>query len=296
MKKSKEKNIKMPEISIWDVFVYFIVFCIIGFFIETIYAFITKGVVESRKGFMYGPFCPIYGVGGVLLAIFLQYFKKNNITLFFGGMLIGSVVEYLISFIGETLFNVKWWDYSYMTFNINGRICLLYSIFWGLLAIPFMKIVYVYMQNFASYLEKRMGSVRYAHITSICMTFMMIDCLITMFALRVFSDRLVYTYDIDIADKEEVIEEYQRFITNEQLKEFVDKTFSNEKMLRTFPNLTITKKDGTREFASTFVTSITPYYYKIKPTNETIMYKLSKIKERIINNKFFILPLYVRGN
>lgn len=123
----EKKEIEILGISIWNIFVYFIIFCVLGFLLETVYAFVTKGMVESRQGFIYGPFCPIYGVGGVFLAIFLQYFKKNNFTLFFGGMLIGSIVEYLVSFIGEALFGVKWWDYSYMTFNINGRICLVYS-------------------------------------------------------------------------------------------------------------------------------------------------------------------------
>lgn len=284
MEKNKEKRkIEIFGISIWDIFVYFIVFCIFGFLLETVYAFVTKGVVESRKGFMYGPFCPIYGLGGVVLVIFLRYFQKNNFTLFFGGMLIGSIVEYLISYIGEVFFNVKWWDYSYMTFNINGRICLIYSVFWGLLAIPFMKIVYVYMQNFADYLEKRMGSIRYEKVTAVCMIFMMLDCGITMVALRIFSDRMVYMHDIDVANKEEIIEEYQSLISNEKLKAFTQKAFSDEKMLRTYPNLTITKKDGTREYVSDYVTSVTPYYYKMNIDGGNLMSKLSSLREKMVN-------------
>lgn len=285
---NEKSEFKILGISIWNIFAYFIVFCILGFLLETVYAFVTKGVVESRQGFIYGPFCPIYGVGGVFFAVFLQYFKKNNFTLFFGGMIIGSIVEYLVSFIGEILFNVKWWDYSYMRFNINGRICLLYSIFWGLLAIPFMKIVYVYIQNFANYLEKRLGCVRYKKVTAVCMMFMMCNCFMTMFALKVFSNRLIYTYDIDVANKEEIAQEYQKLVSNEKLKAFTDKVFSNEKMLRTFPNLKITKQDGTKEFASSYITNITPYYYKLKPEDETLIYKLSKIKERIMNKVIWV--------
>lgn len=83
--------------------------------------------------------------------------------------------EYLISFIAEVWFNVKWWDYSYMTFNINGRICLIYSIFWGLLAVPFMKIVYVYMEKFAEYLEQKLGSKKYKRITAMCISLLAVD-------------------------------------------------------------------------------------------------------------------------
>lgn len=280
---ANKKEFKILGISIWHLFIYFTVFCILGFLLETVYAFITKGVVESRKGFMYGPVCPIYGLGGIVLAIFLQYFKKNNFTLFLGGFVIGSVVEYLISFIAEVVFNVKWWDYSYMTFNINGRICLLYSVFWGLLAIPFMKIIYAYIESFVEYLEKKLGSARYRKVATMCISFLAVDFLITMFALRVFSDRLVYMYDIDVANKEEIVAEYEKMVSNEKIKNFTEKAFSNEKMLRTYPNLKITKKDGTNQYASELITDITPYYYKVEAFDNTWMYKLSKLKEKLTN-------------
>lgn len=282
----EDKKGKIFKIDIWKIFAYFIIFCIAGFLLETVYAFVTKGMVESRKGFMYGPFCPIYGVGGVIMFIFLQYFKKNNLTLFFGGALIGSIVEYLVSFVAEYVFNVKWWDYSYMTFHINGRICLVYSIFWGLLAIPFMKIICVYVEEFIQSLEKKCGNVRFKKIIATFMLFLLVDGLVTVFALRIFSDRLVYMNDIDVADKDMVILEYEKLLSNERASNVTQKLFSNEKMLRTFPNLKIAKKDGTVVYVSTLVTNITPYYYKAKPTDETIMYKLSKFKEKIMNLDF----------
>ena len=277
----EDKKGKIFGIDIWKFFAYFIIFCIAGFLLETVYAFVTKGTVESRKGFMYGPFCPIYGVGGVIMFVFLQYFKKNNLTLFFGGALIGSIVEYLVSFVAEHAFNVKWWDYSYMKFHINGRICLIYSIFWGLLAIPFMKIICVYVEEFIQRVEKRCGSIRFKKVIATFMVLLLIDGLVTVFALRIFSDRLVYMNDIDVADKDAVILEYKKLLSNERVSNVTKKLFSNEKMLRTFPNLT--KKDGTTVYVSSLVTSITPYYYKAKPTDETIMYKLSKFREKIMN-------------
>ena len=70
---------------------------------------LTKGVIESRKSFLYGPFCGIYGIGAVIMILGLQRFNKNNYSLFFGGFLIGSVVEYIISWIGEMIFHVVWW-------------------------------------------------------------------------------------------------------------------------------------------------------------------------------------------
>ena len=131
----ENKKLTILGFSIWRLFAYFIIYSIAGYVIETIFGIITKGVWESRQSFLYGPFCAIYGLGAVVMIIFLQYFNKNNNTLFWGGFLIGSVVEYVLSLIGEIVFHAIWWDYSNMPLNLNGRICVFYSIFWGLLAI-----------------------------------------------------------------------------------------------------------------------------------------------------------------
>lgn len=121
MKNKKEKTNKKFTIlgmSIWRVLAYFIIYSILGYLIETLFGLVTKGVIESRQSFLYGPFCAIYGLGAVIMIGLLQYFKKNNFTLFFGGFLVGSVVEYLVSLFGEMMLHVKWWDYSNMPLNI----------------------------------------------------------------------------------------------------------------------------------------------------------------------------------
>ena len=96
-----KKGFTIFGISIWRILAYFIIYSIAGYIIETVFGLLTKGVIESRKSFLYGPFCAIYGVGAVIMIVSLQYFKKNNYTLFFGGFVVGSIVEYLVSLIGE---------------------------------------------------------------------------------------------------------------------------------------------------------------------------------------------------
>ena len=130
MKNKKEKTKKKFTIlgmSIWRVLAYFIIYSILGYLIETLFGLVTKGVIESRQSFLYGPFCAIYGLGAVIMIGLLQYFKKNNFTLFFGGFLIGSVVEYLVSLFGEMMLHVKWWDYSNIPLNINGNLSIGFS-------------------------------------------------------------------------------------------------------------------------------------------------------------------------
>ena len=118
----------MKRKFIWKILIYFIIYSIAGFFIETIYAIFTKGMLESRQSFLYGPFCIVYGIAAIALVLTLSKYKNNNIKLFFYGMLIGCTVEYLASYIGEVVLHVKWWDYSNDFLNINGRTCLYYAI------------------------------------------------------------------------------------------------------------------------------------------------------------------------
>lgn len=125
---SKKEPLKIQGFTITTLLAYFIIYSIIGFIIETIFGILTKGVLESRKSFIIGPFCSIYGLGAVIMILALQKFKKNNYTLFFGGFLVGSIIEYVVSLIGEAIFHVVWWDYSDMAFNINGRIIFIQTI------------------------------------------------------------------------------------------------------------------------------------------------------------------------
>ena len=134
---TQKKKFKLFGYTIWRILAYFIIYSVLGYIIETIFGIITKGTWESRQSFLYGPFCGIYGLGAVIMILSLQYFNQNNNRLFWGGFLVGSIIEYVVSWIGEILLNVKWWDYSNMPLNLNGRICVFFSIFWGLLASVF---------------------------------------------------------------------------------------------------------------------------------------------------------------
>ena len=97
-KETKEKKkFTILGMTIWKLLAYFIIYSVLGYLIETLFGLVTKGVIESRKSFIYGPFCAIYGVGAVIMIGSLRHFKKNNFTLFFGGFLIGSALAYKLN-------------------------------------------------------------------------------------------------------------------------------------------------------------------------------------------------------
>lgn len=256
---SKKEPLKIQEFTITTLLAYFIIYSIVGFVIETIFGILTKGVLESRKSFIIGPFCSIYGLGAVIMILALQKFKKNNYTLFFGGFLVGSIIEYVVSLIGEALFHVVWWDYSDMAFNINGRICVAFSMFWGILAIYLIT-------HFNPKVDKFLERFSYKQLKKsviIIMIFLMIDMIITGIGLKVFFVRLVSENKVQLNIEEKHIDKYIEQYKNMPMKSLVDKIFSNKVMLKTFPNLKITNKDGNVVLIRDILSDINPYYLKV---------------------------------
>lgn len=115
-------------------YTYFIVYAFLGWICEDIYCGIGKRKFINR-GFLYGPYCPIYGFGALLVIYPLLMVSKHPIVVFIFGMVLTSILEYITSFVMEKLFATRWWDYSTYPFNINGRICLQNSLLFGLMAL-----------------------------------------------------------------------------------------------------------------------------------------------------------------
>lgn len=259
----KKKSFTILGISIWRLFAYFILYSIAGYIIETAFGALTKGVIESRKSFLYGPFCAIYGLGAVVMILFLQYFKKNNFTLFFGGFFIGSVVEYIVSWVGEYFMHIKWWDYSNIPFNLNGRICVFFSLFWGILAIFLMSYFNPKMDHVIDKIKRKIPHKLLKVLTATMIILMFLDFLVTGFALRMFFTRLVDTYHLELQNGDEYLFDCEKIYQNKQVSDLVYKYFSDEKMLKTFPNIKMTGKDGNIIYVSDILKNIQPYYFRI---------------------------------
>lgn len=238
---------------------YFVIYSFLGFVIETLFGLLTKGVIESRKSFLYGPFCGIYGLGAIIMIISLKRFNKNNYTLFLGGFIVGSIIEYAISLIGEEIFHIKWWDYSDMPFNLNGRICISFSFFWGFLAIYLMSHINPKVDKFID----RINPKALKTLAIVATFFFLFDLCITGFALKMFFTRLVNDYDLQLQNVDRYRQTYTELYNKPDVKEFVDKHFSYEKMLHTFPNIKVTGKDGNIIWVCDILKDIQPYYFRV---------------------------------
>lgn len=121
-------------------FLYFIILAIMGWVMEVTLQLVQKHKFSNR-GFLIGPYCPIYGCGGVLITLTLSNLSNHPVALFSTAILICGVLEYLTSYLMEKIFNARWWDYSNNKFNINGRVCLETIIPFGLLGLTLIYII-----------------------------------------------------------------------------------------------------------------------------------------------------------
>lgn len=246
------------KITFKRVLAYFIIYSFLGFIIETIFGMLTKGVVESRQSCLYGSFCCIYGLGAAVMIPGLQKFKKRNWTLFLAGAIEGSIVEYIISWVGEMIFHIKWWDYSNMPFDINGRICLLFTIFWGILALVLIRLINPYIERFIDKIPAKLFGI----ITIGGTILLIIDLLITAFGLQVFYTRFTNTYNLNLKEDKYLMVS-QEVLDNKVIQKLSNTMFSDEKILRTFPNIKFKDDDGNIIWVKDILTDIQPYYFKI---------------------------------
>ena len=126
------------EYSITIYFALFIIYAVAGWIMEVI----TKLIFERKlgdRGFLIGPYCPIYGCGAILITLLLTRFYSQPVLLFVMAILVCGILEYFTSYIMEKIFKARWWDYSNRKFNINGRICLETLIPFGIAGVVLVK-------------------------------------------------------------------------------------------------------------------------------------------------------------
>ncbi|MBM6828509.1 hypothetical protein H9X85_02530 [Anaerotignum lactatifermentans] len=142
--------------NFFHLFYYFIIYSFLGWGMESAFVSISSKEWVNR-GFLSGPFCPIYGVGALFMILLLSPVTDHVFLLFFGGFFLASVVEYVIAAILEKLFHASWWDYSEKKWNLKGRVCLQRSVEWGLLTIVLMRVIHPVIQGLADNIPTLLG-------------------------------------------------------------------------------------------------------------------------------------------
>lgn len=210
------------------IFAQFIIYSFIGYICEVFYcSFLQKKVVN--RGFLFGPLCPIYGFGAILTIYSLRNLMENPVVIFILGMLITSTLEYYTSYIFEKIFNNKWWDYSYRSDNINGRICLHNSIYFGLGIVIILYVVNPYLESLINLISRNILDI----ISIIIFILLIIDF--------VFSSIIAYNLRSRIIIAEELKSTKLKMIPQLFEKKHYEKLskikFKQNRLLKNYPNL-----------------------------------------------------------
>ncbi len=134
-----------------DTIIYFCTYLILYSFAGWVLESVCKTVEQKKfvnSGFLYGPFCPIYGFGALIMLLCLSFLKEKPILLFIAAFFILSIWEYLVGVFLEKVFKTKYWDYSHLKFNFQGRVCLKNSLFWGILGVLFICIIHPFIEKY----------------------------------------------------------------------------------------------------------------------------------------------------
>ena len=140
------------ELPFKAAFLIFIMFSMVGWISEVLYVGIFHEHKFVNRGFLYGPLCPVYGFGGIVILLLPPFLYQTWIPLFFASMILCTIVEYFVSWFMEKLFHARWWDYSNYKLNIKGRICLLNSVLFGFLGLGVIRFVYPQMLRFLNWM------------------------------------------------------------------------------------------------------------------------------------------------
>lgn len=207
-------------------FILFMIYSFIGWIMEIIFTLFKDKTLVNR-GFLMGPYCPIYGSGCVLIILLLKKYVNDPIVLFVMSMVICSVLEYIVSYILEKLFKARWWDYSDRKFNINGRICLETLVPFGLLGCLLMYVINPFISNLLLKIPSNVLSI----VAVILFILFVIDCIISY---SIITKIHISTKGIVMDNTEEITKKVREYISKHSK--------FGKRLMKSFPNIKILKE------------------------------------------------------
>lgn len=204
----------------------FFIYSFLGWIMEIIFTYFTENKLVNR-GFLLGPYCPIYGCGCLALTFLLHNYTNNYLVLFILTLFICSIIEYFTSFLMERIFKLRWWDYTHMKYNLNGRICLETMV-------PFSLLGSLATKYLTPYLIKFLTNVNQSTIL-----------IISIILLIVFIMDLIISFNIILKIK--LVTKNKRHDSTVDIKKAINKLIKTDKyfytrITKSFPNLTRKKK------------------------------------------------------
>lgn len=241
---------------------FFLIYCFIGWCYESAYVSI-KHKRWVNRGFMRGPFLPLYGSGAIVMLVVTIPFRDNLLLTFLAGCLGATALEYVTGVCMEAIFKIRYWDYSNRRFNFQGHICLAATLAWGAFTILMTKLIHAPIENFVLGLPQMVVSTVTTIIASVCIADFALsfktaldirDVLVKLEEVRVEMERLQKRMDVILAFAEDsreqaVLNTYERL---DELTDSLEERFAQIKELRAKLDERITQElkefsDGLKE-------------------------------------------------
>lgn len=203
----------------------FLIYAFIGWCVEVGLALFNNHKFINR-GFLIGPIVPIWGAGAILITLILKP-TDTVFSLIVSSAFIGTFLEYVVNYAMEKIFKARWWDYSNLPFNINGRVCLSSSIFFGIGGLGVVKYFNPFFLNIIESFDKTLLCI----IISILMVIFVIDFCISCNIVKKIK-----------LSAELVRKDYTDEITKKVKEVLSEKSLAFKRLLKAFPNVSFIKK------------------------------------------------------
>ena len=178
-------------------FMLFFIYSVIGYIVEVISTSLRNKKFCPSRGFLIGPYLPVFGFGCLFITIFLSKYSNDYVIIFTTGMVLCCIVEYFTSYLLERIFGLRWWDYSDRKFNINGRINLTTGIKFGVGSIVLLKIINPYIYSFSGNISENV----YITISMFLILIMFTDTVISSFIISKLKIDTIKYFKKDATDE-----------------------------------------------------------------------------------------------
>ena len=259
--------------TLFELFYYFCWWSVFGWFLEVVVRTLETGGFENR-GFLNGPFCPIYGFGVTIITHILEPIQDNFFILYISSSLICTSFELLVGILMQKIFHTKWWDYSHEKFNYKGFICLRIALLWGVGSVLVIRVVHPVILKAIHYIPYTAGNV----IAAFIVFFILIDLGATLADVRNFNRRLKQVdtigkilHDKSIALGENISDEV---LSLNSKYERLSEQIRNSRIVKAFPTMKPSK-----------------YYSTFEKIKKTISYRSEK---ELIDEKYENLNLPIQ--
>ena len=211
----------MKKLNFYNLFYIIIIGSVFGWLEEGLYTLIKKGILINHSALVIGPFNIVYGIGAIFLTIILLKYKDSSyLKLFIISFIFGTILEYILSLSMELILGFTAWDYSHKILNINGRVAIVYSFYWGILGIVWIKICYPLVMKLIETMNVGFGN----KFMIILLIFLLFDTIFTFSAINRAREK-----DAGIAP----VNSYEKFLDNTFNSKYLKNMFNNNWELKT---------------------------------------------------------------